>query len=127
MDKLVAHTRTYSIFHLFEARVALHHAHLAHALGQQERALDCYHVAAHCAPEHSFEDIAARAGAITLQIGMNRAGIDQPSVRRHPPNFQLDLQEAAELAKLCKGMGGTLEAIGQVIEACLASEILKAK
>jgi hypothetical protein len=34
---------------------------------------------------------------------------------------------AEEVVKECCGMGGTLEAIGQVIEACLSREILKAK
>ena len=33
----------------------------------------------------------------------------------------------AEVIKLCHGLGGTLEAIGQVLEACFTPEILKAK
>ncbi|OCH87544.1 hypothetical protein OBBRIDRAFT_796085 [Obba rivulosa] len=121
LNILVAHTRTYSIFPLFQARIALHHAHLAHALGQKERALECYRVAAHCAPEHSFEAVAARAGAVALQIGIGG------TTAGHASEDDVDSQEAAEVAKLCRSMGGTLEAVGQIIEACISSEILKAK
>jgi hypothetical protein len=32
-----------------------------------------------------------------------------------------------EVVLECRGMGGTLEALGQVIEACLSDEILKSK
>jgi len=32
-----------------------------------------------------------------------------------------------EVVTECKGMGGTLQAVGQVIEACLSKEIIKAK
>jgi len=32
-----------------------------------------------------------------------------------------------EIAKICRGFGGTLQAVGQIIEACLSPEILKSK
>ncbi|KAK2460063.1 hypothetical protein APHAL10511_007897 [Amanita phalloides] len=47
LNALVAHTRSTTLFPMFAARITLHHAHLAHSLGQIDRALDCYRVAAY--------------------------------------------------------------------------------
>ncbi|KAF8621735.1 hypothetical protein AX15_007535 [Amanita polypyramis BW_CC] len=47
LNTLIAHTRSTSLFPTFAARITLHHAHLSHSLGQTERAIDCYKVAAH--------------------------------------------------------------------------------
>lgn len=43
------------------------------------------------------------------------------------PDEELVQELGAQVTKVCKGMGGTLEACGKVIEACLSGEILKAK
>ena len=37
------------------------------------------------------------------------------------------VDEGVRIAQACKGMGGTLEAVGQVLLACLTPEILVAK
>lgn len=39
----------------------------------------------------------------------------------------MDWKEAMGIAKACRTMGGTLEAVGQVIEALVSPEILRAK
>ena len=33
----------------------------------------------------------------------------------------------ADVVKACQGMGGTLEGVGEILDACLSSEVLKAK
>lgn len=115
---LISHIRMYNLFSAYSARITLHHAHLAHALNQSDRALQCYRVAAGLAEQYGdgndFVRVASRAGEVVLRIGM-----------------QMNKEETARLGvdvvRDCKGMGGTLEAIGQVIQACLSTEILKAK
>lgn len=85
----------------------------------------------------SFVRVSARAGEVALRIGLNR----ELTAGRHPRSDVLALdvndsdgeidQETREIGMVqvrdCFGMGGTLESIGQVIESCLSTEILKAK
>ncbi|THH20192.1 hypothetical protein EW146_g1131 [Bondarzewia mesenterica] len=108
LDVLIAHTRTHNIFSLYADRVTLHHAHLAHALGQSERALQCYRVAADLAGEGEFVRVSARAGIILLRIGI-RGG-----------QFRLDdgdeedeqlIELGRQAIKECKGMGGDARGI----------------
>jgi hypothetical protein len=121
LDVLIAHTRTYDIFPTFSARISLHHAHLAHALGQTARALECYRVAAHVAEEGSFVCVAARAGEVSIKIG----SIAQEGVEMGL-NEEMILT-GGEVARSCRGMGSTLEAVGRIIESSLTKEIIKAK
>lgn len=136
LDILIAHTRTYAIFPLYAARIALHHGHLAHALGQTARALDCYRVAAHCAEGGSYVQVVARAGEIALGIAMKGRQFDDGPVNKlaaqvtYPDEDMYsneDKKMGLQIVKVCRGMGGTLEAVGHVIEACLTPEILRAK
>ncbi|KAH9942974.1 hypothetical protein B0H21DRAFT_749241 [Amylocystis lapponica] len=131
MNLLIAHTRAYALFPLFAARIALHHAHLAHALGQAPRALQCYRAAAHLAEPGSFVNIAARAGEVVLKIGLKEGELhnDKDDCRSEEldEDEDEDQKDGLLIVKACRGMGGTLEALGQVIEACLTPEILKAK
>ncbi|RDX44285.1 hypothetical protein OH76DRAFT_1359850 [Lentinus brumalis] len=138
LDVLIAHTRTYDIFPLFSARIALHHAHLAHALARPARALRCYRAAAHHSEPGSFVNVAARAGEIALCVGVRRRKATMGEAWRQGLSLTdddwteddeaEDLEErGAEVIELCHGMGGTLEAIGQVLQACFTPEILKAK
>lgn len=120
---LIAHTRTYSIFPLFAARISLHHAHLAHALNQTSRALDCYRVAAALAEDGSFVYLSAKAGETVLRITIQAKGSPPDAARPEP----VDVKEAQRLAMACRNMGGTLEAVGKVIEALVSREILGAK
>ncbi|KDQ51183.1 hypothetical protein JAAARDRAFT_41451 [Jaapia argillacea MUCL 33604] len=146
---LIAHTRTYDIFNIFAARITLHQAHLAHALGQQERALECYRVAAFLAENSGDGEVegAARAGEVGLRIGMKmvergrgvKVGKEKVKSRAKGKGKEKegDAQVGGEGEELnilgevvvsaCPGGGGTLQAIGHVLEACLSAEILKAK
>ncbi|KAI1791986.1 hypothetical protein LXA43DRAFT_1181381 [Ganoderma leucocontextum] len=139
LDTLISHTRTYDIFPFFSARIALHHAHLAHALARPARALRCYHAAAQHSDPSSFVHVAARAGEAALCVGIHR--------RRHAlgdewreglsaaddnwpdgyEDWEVVSARGREVLKACRGMGGTLEAIGQVLESCFTPEILKSK
>ncbi|EIW87452.1 hypothetical protein CONPUDRAFT_161980 [Coniophora puteana RWD-64-598 SS2] len=121
LNTLIAHTRTFDIFNSYASRITLHHAHLAHALGNFSRAIRCYEVAAHLEPEPTtYVAVAARTGEVLLRIGLAAA----KGSRKLEESLR---QKAVAAARSCKGMGGTLEAIGEVIEATLASEILKSK
>ena len=52
--------------------ITLHHAHLAHALGQPQRVLECYRVVAHLAEDDAFVGVSARAGEVAMWHGMRR-------------------------------------------------------
>jgi hypothetical protein len=135
LDTMIAHTRTYQLFPAFAARITLHHAHLAHALGKGAQALDCYRVAAHVASqekgescEADFVNLAAKAGEVALRIGICASGgmdeYDGETLREEEARVK---KMGAEVISACSRKGGILEAVGQILEACLSSEVLKAK
>ena len=99
----------------------MHHGHLAHALNQTTRALDCYRVAASLSEEGSFVALSAKAGEIILRIGAHARQDSTQGVD------VVDVKEAINVATKCRSIGGTLEAVGSVIEASLTGEIIKAK
>ena len=128
---LIALARTHGVFARYAPRITLHHAHLAHALGQSTRALTCYAVAvqltdpatvhsAEAGADADFIHAAALAGGVLLRIGL--AHVEEES---ELPEELIATGHAA--AKECRGMGGTLEATGRIVEACLAEEILRSK
>ncbi|KAJ3523314.1 hypothetical protein NMY22_g11498 [Coprinellus aureogranulatus] len=47
LAELIAHSRNEGLFNQYAARITLLHAQLAHALGQTDRAVQCYQIAAH--------------------------------------------------------------------------------
>ncbi|KAI0674000.1 hypothetical protein C8Q78DRAFT_1076945 [Trametes maxima] len=138
LNVLVAHTRTYEIFSLFASRIALHHAHLAHALLQPARALRCYRAAAYHAERGGFVHVAAVAGEVALCVGVQRRrarmgeawtqGLSE-SDEMWPEDepAEVPVERGVEVLKMCRGVGGSLEAVAQVLEACFTPEILKAK
>lgn len=92
------------------------------------RALECYRVAAHVAEGGSFVQVAAQAGEVCLRIGLTSGQGEWPegldvAVEVRP----VDEEEGMQIAQACSEMGGTLQAIGQMIKACLSPEILKFK
>ncbi|KAI5120577.1 hypothetical protein M0805_002527 [Coniferiporia weirii] len=114
---LIAHTRSYGLFTGYAARITLHHAHLAHALGDTTRAEQCYAVAANLSQKGTFVNVSARASHIALRIANGQ-------------NDRADLvweAEVSEVVEACKNVGGTLEAVGHILQACMSSEILTAK
>lgn len=89
------------------------------------RAQECYRVAASLSEEGSFVALSAKGGEIILRIGVHaRYGPLSPEAAAVPA---VELKEAMIVANACRSMGGTLEAVGAVIEALVTSEILKAK
>ncbi|KAJ4485686.1 hypothetical protein J3R30DRAFT_3365295 [Lentinula aciculospora] len=74
LSVLIAHLRNADLFLSFSGRVTLHHAHLAHAQGQTDRAMQCYELAEALAGERGddFVRISARAGRACLSIGLIR-------------------------------------------------------
>ncbi|KAG9310773.1 hypothetical protein JVU11DRAFT_8622 [Chiua virens] len=137
---MIAHTRTYDFFPAYSARISLLHAHLAHALGDTERAGTCYHVAAHldgAGPVGSsvalgggFIAAAARAGEALLRIGL--AAVHSPAPSAEQTNLQLDAATTAlikdALARCSSGASAPLPALGELIAAAFArSHIIRSK
>lgn len=136
IDVLIAHTRTWGVFDEFAARIALHRGHLTHSLGKSTEALEHYTVASTLSEAGSFVDVAATLGRAGLFMGLS---VNPPAPSTHeggegdarpflPPNAnEGPLAIGSQAAKLTKGMGGTLEAAGKVIQAATSAEILRAK
>ncbi|KAF8956457.1 hypothetical protein BDZ97DRAFT_1925469 [Flammula alnicola] len=122
LAQLIAHTRTHSLFSIYSGRITLHQAHLAHALGRTERALKCYQVAAILSrrrttkkeSESDEEDGCEDHCEFTDEVEWER---EMKPLRK----------TSAEVIKECEGLGGTLQAIGAVLAACLSKEFLVAK
>lgn len=135
LNELIAHAQNHNIFDEYAARITLHHAHLVHALGRTDRALDCYQVAAHISSETSFVHVAARAGELACVIGERASHASyredtmdvEGSVSRDAGLTDEEREEVREVAELCHEMGGALEAIGELLEACASVEIVKSK
>lgn len=74
--------------------------------------------------------MAARASGFALRLGLMQSerillGDEQDE---HGLEYGRDMvDEGVRIAEACQGMGGTLEAVGQVLLACLTPEILLAK
>jgi len=137
MNVLIAHTRTWDVFDEFSARIALHHAHLAHSLAKSSEALGYYTVASTVSEAGSFVDVAATLGRAELLIGLSAQpqassthGSAENDTRSSLPaneNNEELLALGSRAVRLAKGMGGTLEAAGKVIQGATSTEILKAK
>ncbi|KAJ7476881.1 hypothetical protein B0H11DRAFT_1303136 [Mycena galericulata] len=141
LNGVIAHARTHGLFvGALAHRIALLHAHLAHALGRPSRARTCYRVAAHLAEEvgDAGGAVAARAGEVALLIGLRARARARATGREPPPLAEEDAELAdvgeAELARLgqevagaCRALGGGMRAVGEVLEGVLSAEILKAK
>ncbi|KAJ7196931.1 hypothetical protein GGX14DRAFT_375597 [Mycena pura] len=139
LDALIAHARTHGLFGgALAPRITLLHAQLAHARGRLARAQTCYRVAAHMAQEADdlSGTVAARAGEVTLLVGLRararRRGT--ASVLQGDEDAELVEVSEAELERLghevagtCRGLGGAMRAVGEIIEGVLTTEILKAK
>lgn len=115
----------------------MHHAHLAHSLGKSAEAFARYTVASILSDTGGFVDVAATLGRAELLIGLSAnplapptRGNDENSVWQSLPtnmNYEGLLALGSRAVRLTKGMGGTLEAAGKVIQAATSAEILKAK
>ncbi|KAF5312032.1 hypothetical protein D9619_002393 [Psilocybe cf. subviscida] len=165
ISQLISHTRTHGLFATYSARLTLHQAHLAHALGRSERASRCYRVAAwlsrprttgessssspskkasrtHMHQEETGEDedkdgaeeddgqedywlnVSARAGDLWLRVGLAGLISDQDGWDRAMKPLR---EEGKAILQECEGLGGTLQAVGAVLGACLGEECLDVK
>ena len=125
------------MFDEFSARIALHHAHLVHSLGKSTEALTRYTVASTLSEAGAFVDVAATLGRAELLIGLSASppvpstpGSGESGVGQYLlANIDYDglLAFGSRAVRLTKGMGGTLEAAGKVIQAATSAEILRAK
>jgi hypothetical protein len=68
-----------------------------------------------------FVRVAAQAGEVGLRLGMARAELGGEIVDNKFRKW------GSDVASECRALGGTLEAVGRVLEACLAEEIGVAK
>ncbi|KAJ7124490.1 hypothetical protein C8R44DRAFT_619778, partial [Mycena epipterygia] len=141
LDAVIAHARTHGLFGgTLAHRITLLHAQLAHALGRPARARTCYRVAAHLAQEagDAAGAVAARAGEIALLVGLRARARAKAAGREQAPLAEeeeglADVGEAElarmgrEVAGACRGLGGAMRAVGEVLEGVLTGEILKAK
>ncbi|KAF8169050.1 hypothetical protein K438DRAFT_1909571 [Mycena galopus ATCC 62051] len=142
LDAVIAHTRNHALFGgALAHRITLLHAQLAHALGCPARARTCYRVAARLAEEvgDAGGAVAARAGEVALLVGMRARARARASGRALGPPLaeeeaafadcgDADLaQMGKEVAGACRGLGGAMRAVGEVLEGVLTTEILKAK
>lgn len=77
--------------------------------------MQCYSVAARLAEDGTFVNLAARAGRLLLKMGMEE--MDEEAER----------SEIHGVIEACNQTGGTLKAMGHVLEACVSTEIMKSK
>ncbi|KAJ7983176.1 hypothetical protein DFH06DRAFT_1440952 [Mycena polygramma] len=140
LNVVIAHARTHGLFSgALAHRITLLHAQLAHALGRPARARTCYRVAAQLAQEADDTGgvVAARAGEVALIVGIRARARARAAGRQLAP-FKEEAEFAdvgeAELAQMgrdvaatCRGLGGAMRAVGEVLEGVLTTEILKAK
>lgn len=124
------------MFDEFSARIALHHAHLAHSLGKSTKALAHYTVASTLSETGSFVDVAATIGHAGLLIGLSTHTPATPVPENGENDTRLSMPAntdegllafCSRAIRLTKGMGGTLEAAGKVVQAATSVEILRAK
>ncbi|KAJ7174626.1 hypothetical protein C8R46DRAFT_1252427 [Mycena filopes] len=141
LDAVIAHARNHSLFGgTLAPRITLLHAQLAHAQGRHVRARTCYRVAAQLAREvaDTGGEAAARVGEVTLLVGLRARARIRASGRVVPPLAEpesaADEVDEGELARMgkevvvtCRGLGGAMRAVGEVLEGVLTTEILKAK
>ncbi|KAG2116296.1 hypothetical protein BD769DRAFT_1485757 [Suillus cothurnatus] len=145
LDELLTLTHTHDLFHAYIARITLHAAHLAHALGDTERAGVCYRVAKSVDDERNagagYIGAAACAGEALLRIGLcaqaqgdgEHLNIAVNEDTSGDESDWLDTEThalARSAIQRCHGMGGTLEAVGKVVQAAVAGargEIVGAK
>ena len=70
--------------------------------------------------------ITAQAGEAVLLLSLDSGKIENDDEAREGQQAVLT-KDAKAIANVCREMGGTLEALGQIIEALVAPEILRSK
>jgi hypothetical protein len=78
--------------------------------------------------EDFWLNTAARAGELWLRIGLLRqmSSTEMPEEEREMELKQLR-KTGESVVKDCRGLGGTLETIAEILDSCLTKELVKAK
>jgi hypothetical protein len=136
-----------TLWDLYSSRVTLLHGHLAHALGNSQRALDCYKAVVHSEEEGSLMWGMGRVGEIVLKIGVSiqrRATTNTANTSTvageasEPKNHsngwkdgereRLTQMSASVVEKCLSGeWGENMVIVGRLIAASLSSEIVRTK
>ncbi|KAG6330390.1 hypothetical protein ID866_8699 [Astraeus odoratus] len=146
---VIAHTRTHGLFTEYAPQITLHYGHLAHVLGDTDRAATCYRVAAHldgAGPVGSeppltggFVAAAARAGEALLRIGIAavQAGPDtaqahgtKSSKESHPAYLDASTVMLVKdaITRCSTSSAAPLPALSDLLSAALApSQIIRSK
>lgn len=149
LETLIAHARTSGFFEEYASRVTLHYAHLAHAIGDTNRAETCYRVAANldgAGPVGSnapltggFVAAAARAGEALLRIGLAAVqagpniapGPDQPpGAEYHAPHLDAPTVALTKdaIVRCSSSRSAPLPALSELLSAALVpSQIIRSK
>ncbi|KAF9449730.1 hypothetical protein P691DRAFT_702735 [Macrolepiota fuliginosa MF-IS2] len=78
--------------------------------------------------EDPWINAAARAGELWLRIGLLRQTLPTEMSEEQREREMNELRKVGEVVtKDCRGLGGTLEAIAEVLDSCLTKEFVKAK
>ncbi|KAG6886571.1 hypothetical protein C0992_003344, partial [Termitomyces sp. T32_za158] len=134
LDNLISHLLTHALFDTYAGRVTLLHAQLAHARGDRERARKCYGVAMFLAEQSKGGEMdewvgcAAKAGEMWIRIGeFRQLSEDDEEAGNRGGKMEMEelRREGEKIAKKCEGHGAALHAVGELLRACLAEEILK--
>ncbi|KAI6024335.1 hypothetical protein EDC04DRAFT_279369 [Pisolithus marmoratus] len=147
LDTVVALTRTHNFFSEYAPRITLHHAHLAHAIGDTDRAGTCYRVAAYLdgagpvggsyTNTGGFVAASARAGGALLRIGLaakqaasNMTSNPVTGEKSHAP--YLDESTVAltkdAIARCSASTSAPLPALAELLSAALSpSQIIRSK
>ena len=133
-----------SMWDQYASRVTLLYGHLAHALGQSQRALDCYRIVCLLEEEGTVLWTMGRVGEILLRIGAaatreqeqgNAANSETVQGRKHENAIwrtgereQL-IEMAGDVVDRCLngGLGEHIAVVGRLIAASLSAEIVRAK
>lgn len=74
--------------------------------------------------EDPWINVSARAGELWLKIGLAGELVD---INEREWEMEALRKTSSDVIKECAGLGGTLQAVGEVLAACLAKEFLVTK
>ena len=133
-----------SLWDQYASRITLLYGHLAHALGQSHRALECYQTVCLLENEESTMWAMGKVGEIVLRIGAaalraeaqgKETNIDTAEDQKDDQQLWVSgererlMEMAAGLVERCLdgGLGQHLAVVGRLVAASLSSEIIRAK
>ncbi|KIM23772.1 hypothetical protein M408DRAFT_332143 [Serendipita vermifera MAFF 305830] len=133
-----------SMWDQYASRITLLYGHLAHALGQAHRAMECYQTVCFLEKEESIVWCMGKAGEIVLRIGAaalraeargKESSVEMTEDQANdqqiwsPEERERLVEAASELVDRClnSGLGEHMAVVGRVIAASLCAEIVRTK